>query len=400
MFPPSEDEAERRPLNADNNERQARNERLARIGGLYGASRFLGDWRGFSAAVTNFSGSMQSAFQEGASQFPGIRQNADEIDSDGGVGDPPVALAMRTITGANTAGTNNNNNNGDDTTTTTRQNANNNNNNAPDLASDSPDSQSSVTRWIEDTMPFVTLLVMVFLYKHLLSLLTFFWLTSILHHANERMRRQSLLREQRSRQALLGVILLLCCELSCLSLLQGHRLGSQLSLLSVTDFSADPPNLTTILWDVALADLAARSLLMLLKAVIFLSMPLRVPARRLRNGFTTIELAGACYRLLLPMPLWFHYLAHVATDDESSSVPSLWSVGVSHLYAGFKFVAVFERLRRAGKAMRVALWSSLPVGKYASEEELLELGEDGCTICQETHAQPVRLACGHIFCEE
>ena len=46
------------------------------------------------------------------------------------------------------------------------------------------------------------MLVMVFLYKHLLSLLTFFWLTSILHHPIERMRRQSLLREQRSRQAL------------------------------------------------------------------------------------------------------------------------------------------------------------------------------------------------------
>ena len=30
----------------------------------------------------------------------------------------------------------------------------------------------------------------------------------------------------------------------------------------------------------------------------------------------------------------------------------------------------------------------------------MELGEDGCTICQEEHTAPVKLDCGHIFCED
>ena len=31
---------------------------------------------------------------------------------------------------------------------------------------------------------------------------------------------------------------------------------------------------------------------------------------------------------------------------------------------------------------------------------MLELGEEGCTICQEEHTAPVRLECSHVFCEE
>ena len=89
-------------------------------------------------------------------------------------------------------------------------------------------------------MPFVTLLLMVFLYKHLLSLLTFFWLTSLLHDANERIRGQSLLKENRSRKALLSVSMLLCAQLICLFLLNGPRLCLQLQYRAVTDLSAEP----------------------------------------------------------------------------------------------------------------------------------------------------------------
>ena len=39
-------------------------------------------------------------------------------------------------------------------------------------------------------MPFAMLLLVVFLYRHLVSILTFFWLTSLLHNGNERMRRE------------------------------------------------------------------------------------------------------------------------------------------------------------------------------------------------------------------
>ena len=50
--------------------------------------------------------------------------------------------------------------------------------------------------------------------------------------------------------------------------------------------------------------------------------------------------------------------------------------------------------------MRAAACLQLPLGNYATPEEVMEVGSDGCTICQEDHNVPVRLDCGHIYCEE
>ena len=75
-------------------------------------------------------------------------------------------------------------------------------------------------------------------YRHLLSILTFFWLTSLLHNANERMRRQTLLKENRSRRALASLMALLVAQVCCISLLQGTMLPLQLELRRVSDFSA------------------------------------------------------------------------------------------------------------------------------------------------------------------
>ena len=383
MLPFPDDDEERRPLNA---------------GAADAASRRLfGDWRGVSSAIVNVSTrirALHAAMQAtGANDEQQMMNRADDdIDSDGGVPDPPGALAMR-VGGA--AGPNNG-----------RQ---------PPFQQQQPPQQqgqgqgqqqqqtgdavpSNMTRWVEDTMPFVTLLLMVFLYKHLLSLLTFFWLTSLLHDANERIRGQSLLKENRSRRR--------SSACRCFSSRSPSALPAQwaapLSAAAVPRGDdlcrAAQPHHRLV--GRPIADLCARSALSSGRHCS--RSPPASAVRRLRNVNTAVELFGACYRLPLPMPLWFHWLTHAAVDDDSvnGSGPTLWSVGVSHLYCGFKFIAFFERSRRAAHAARAAVWSSLPVGKYASEEELLELGEDGCTICQEVHAAPVRLSCGHIFCEE
>ena len=76
-------------------------------------------------------------------------------------------------------------------------------------------------RWVEDSMPFVMLLLAVFLYRHMLGIVTFGWLTSILHNANERMRRQTLLKENRSRPALLVLFFVLVGHIGFIAAVQG-----------------------------------------------------------------------------------------------------------------------------------------------------------------------------------
>lgn len=164
------------------------------------------------------------------------------------------------------------------------------------------------------------------------------------------------------------------------------------------DFASEPPPLSELMWDVIQTDLCARALLLLLKTLLALVSPASA-ARRLRRVYAAVEAFGLCYRILLPAPHWFHWLFHAAEDPALHS-PSLWSIGCSHLYIGFKLVSLVDRMKRASAAARAVLFFHLPVGKYASAEEVLELGEDGCTICQEEHNHPVRLECGHIYCEE
>lgn len=183
------------------------------------------------------------------------------------------------------------------------------------------------------------------------------------------------------------------------------KLVHQLELRRVTDFDAQPPPLSFLLWDVLMADLIARSSLMLLKTTLAFATFFVLPngssassARRLRRLFAFLESFGLCYRVLLPTPLWFHYLYHAAEITPTDA--SVWAFGVSHFYIAMKLVSFMDRTKRAAASLKGFACSRLPVGTYATPEEVMELGEEGCTICQEEFSAPVRLDCSHVFCEE
>ena len=67
--------------------------------------------------------------------------------------------------------------------------------------------------------------------------------------------------------------MLLVAQLMCLFLLNGTRLHLQLQLLAVSDLSEEPPGLTSVIWDVALADMCARCGLLLAKVLLALAVP-------------------------------------------------------------------------------------------------------------------------------
>ena len=85
----------------------------------------------------------------------------------------------------------------------------------------------------------------------------------------------------------------------------------QLQMRRVEDVSSEPPALSTLLWDVVMTDLCARAMLQLLKTLIAVVAPASA-ARRLRRVFAAVEAFGFLYRLMLPTPLWFHWLFHAA----------------------------------------------------------------------------------------
>ena len=203
-------------------------------------------------------------------------------------------------------------------------------------------------RWLEDSLPFVVLLLLVFLQQHIFGIGAFCWLSTVLHNANARIRTQVLLKEQRDSLAVLSLASLLFSQMCMVVMLCGaSKLRAQLALRPEHD-GRQASSIFELLWAVLVSDLMVRraarrravraaplllpppprrtrhtrrrarlSVLpppsqvrygtMLLKVVLTLVCP-AAAFRRLRRVFSLLESAGLCYRSLLPMPLWYEWL--------------------------------------------------------------------------------------------
>ena len=69
-------------------------------------------------------------------------------------------------------------------------------------------------RWLEETLPFLLLLVLVFLREQLVGLLTFVWLSVVMLRCNADIRKQVALRENRQVQTLVSTAAVLCSHVA------------------------------------------------------------------------------------------------------------------------------------------------------------------------------------------
>ena len=264
-------------------------------------------------------------------------------------------------------------------------------------------------RWLEDSLPFVVLLLLVFLQQHIFGIGAFCWLSTVLHNANARIRTQVLLKEQRDSLAVLSLASLLFSQMCMVVMLCGaSKLRAQLALRPEHD-GRQASSIFELLWAVLVSDLMVRraarrravraaplllpppprrtrhtrrrarlSVLpppsqvrygtMHLKVVLTLVCP-AAAFRRLRRVFSLLESAGLCYRSLLPMPLWYEWLLRSVQGRLFASL-------LTGLYLTFKLAALVERLRATLAMGRSLLLHQPPFGKYATTEAVLEAGDE------------------------
>ena len=136
-------------------------------------------------------------------------------------------------------------------------------------------------RWLEDSLPFVVLLLLVFLQQHIFGIGAFCWLSTVLHNANARIRTQVLLKEQRDSLAVLSLASLLFSQMCMVVMLCGaSKLRAQLALRPEHD-GRQASSIFELLWAVLVSDLMVRYGTMLLKVVLTLVCP-AAAFRRLR----------------------------------------------------------------------------------------------------------------------
>ncbi|XP_030369615.1 uncharacterized protein LOC115620502 [Scaptodrosophila lebanonensis] len=166
------------------------------------------------------------------------------------------------------------------------------------------------------------------------------------------------------------------------------------SIVHGETFEAGKPiPLGMLLYYVAVNDVIVKLLTILIKVGITM-LPLQMIRLKVRARlYVLVEYTSQFYRALVPITQWFLFLY------ESYSGIEVISGGLfSSLYLGAK---VFELLER-GKSLKKAIVTfrrNIDSERQPTKDELDAAGTV-CPICHDSYTTPVILECGHIFCDE
>mmetsp|Transcript_8892 Transcript_8892/g.32067 ORF Transcript_8892/g.32067 Transcript_8892/m.32067 type:complete len:204 (+) Transcript_8892:426-1037(+) len=115
--------------------------------------------------------------------------------------------------------------------------------------------------------------------------------------------------------------------------------------------------------------------------------------RRQGHFLTFVEHATILYGLILPIPIWYRYF------QNTESLGHVFSSVSTGCYLTMKLSSLFEKVVHFLGALRVLIQPVDQYGVRATKEDVAELG-DVCSICQDSMEGPLKLRCGHMFCEE
>eukprot|EP00752_Nemacystus_decipiens_P002131 g2032.t1 len=108
-------------------------------------------------------------------------------------------------------------------------------------------------------------------------------------------------------------------------------------------------------------------------------------AGRQRRVYAIVEMAFMLYRCLLPIPVWLQFYG-----KESDYFAALYLV--------LKGMEVSFRTDRLVRAVCYVRRGELDRGKFATPEEVSEVGSPDCSICYDQMVRPLILPCKHLFC--
>jgi hypothetical protein len=250
----------------------------------------------------------------------------------------------------------------------------------------------NIAKVAEATLPYLLIVLIVFVYHHLRAVFLFSTGTWILHRCNRLLKNQVAQRSdvQRRKVIVSGMMLTLTGLLLVMFGLHGRLLAPLLLFWST---SPDLKQFWSIMFTILLVDLYIRLLLATGKAlmVVVAKVDSQGSLRRRTSLLSAMDYVVGGLRVMFPVPLWLRYLF-------GAGLPWLLAILLSIVYSIFKLANVYQSWVLAGHAVRSWL-KGLSHGRYPTQEEL-ESALPDCPICQDRLRTPLRLTCGHIFCED
>ncbi|GAM29008.1 hypothetical protein SAMD00019534_121840, partial [Acytostelium subglobosum LB1] len=248
-----------------------------------------------------------------------------------------------------------------------------------------------VIKWLEQSYPFMIILLVIFLYKHRQGILMFLWQQAVFTQANQALKTQVALQDKRNVGVLSWLIVILSSNIATTYLFFGSsELWRSLIMLS----PRIPIDIYSAFWVAVLNDFMVRFITMIVKALCVIVIGHKPPHKRRAQLYTVIEVTSHLYRCLLPISIWSKYF-HSLHDDGEHILGSLM-VG---LYFTFKITHLVERSKQWFQTARAFILHEVLYGHKATKEQVAAV-DDLCAICQEKMVSPIVLRCDHVFCED
>ncbi|GAV67765.1 zf-RING_2 domain-containing protein [Cephalotus follicularis] len=248
-----------------------------------------------------------------------------------------------------------------------------------------------IARWIEQVLPFLLLLLVVFIRQHLQGFFVTISITAVLFKSNDIIRKQTALKGERKVSVLLLISILIMLHVVGIY----YWLGDDDLLYSLVMF---PPKAVPPFWHavfiIMVNDTMVRQAAMALKCLLLMYYTNGRGHNFRRQGqmLTLVEYSLLLYRALLPTPVWYRFFLN-------KEYGSLFSSLTTGLYLTFKLTTVVEKVQSFFAAIKALSRKEVHYGSYASTEQINAAG-DLCAICQEKMHAPILLRCKHIFCED